>query len=158
MFSKAGFEPPFNICMVIDVSGSSGWSFNGTPTGDVNGDGRSNTILDAEVQSMLEILQQIADSGTLGNNNINIGLVSFSTRAKYHGMYQPLDPSDTTKINGALKTKLLSLRAGGWTHFDDALDKAIDYFQKPHQIEVIFCFSSLMEFPTCRETVIMNNM
>ena len=35
---KAGFEPPYNICIVIDVSGSTGGGFGGTPPGDVNGD------------------------------------------------------------------------------------------------------------------------
>ena len=36
--SKAGFEPPYNICMVIDVSGSTAAQFGGTPVGDVNWD------------------------------------------------------------------------------------------------------------------------
>ena len=34
-----------------------------------------------------------------------------------------------TKINGDLKNKLISLRAACWTSFDDALDKAVDYFK-----------------------------
>ena len=32
---KAGFEPPMNLCFVIDVSGSTGATFGGSPTGDV---------------------------------------------------------------------------------------------------------------------------
>jgi hypothetical protein len=35
---KAGFEPPYNICIVIDISGSTSGSFGGTPPGDVNKD------------------------------------------------------------------------------------------------------------------------
>jgi hypothetical protein len=56
-------------------------------------------------------------------------LVTFSSDAKYHGIYQPADPNDPTKINPSLKTKLIGLRANGFTNFDDALDKAIDFFQ-----------------------------
>jgi hypothetical protein len=88
---KAGFEPPYNICIVIDISGSTSGSFGGTPPGDVNKDvsfvsgrfaaclsnltshhlqGRSNTILDAEIGAALAVLQYIATSPDLGNSNV----------------------------------------------------------------------------------------
>lgn len=127
---KAGFEPPYNICVVIDVSGSTRGTFGGTPTGDVNGDDKFNTILDAEIASILEVLEHIALSQDLTNENVNIGLVTFSTAATYEGIYQPLDPNDQSKVNPTLKAKLLSLRSGGYTHFDDALDKSIEFFQE----------------------------
>lgn len=127
---KAGFEPPYNICIVIDVSGSTGSAFGGTPTGDVNGDGRSNNILDAEIGSILAVLKHIAASGDLTNENVNIGLVTFSAFANYKGLFLPLDPNDQTKINPLLKAELLALRSGGTTNFDDALDKSIEFFQE----------------------------
>jgi hypothetical protein len=49
------YVPPFNIAIVIDVSGSTGGSFGGTPVGNPNGDGRSNTILDAEIDSIIKM-------------------------------------------------------------------------------------------------------
>jgi von Willebrand factor type A domain len=85
--------------------------------------------LDAEIGAALAVLQYIATSPDLGNTNVNIGLVTFSSDAKYHGIYQPADPKDPMKINPTLKTKLTGLRGGGYTNFDDALDKAIDFFQ-----------------------------
>jgi hypothetical protein len=127
--TKYGFEPPFNFGIVIDVSGSTGASFSGTPVGDVNRDGNSNTILDAEIASIIKVLESIANAATLGNDNVEIGLISFSLTATFHGKFNPLDPANPTQINPVLKAKLLSFRAGGTTNFDDALDKSIDYFK-----------------------------
>mmetsp|Transcript_3930 Transcript_3930/g.5729 ORF Transcript_3930/g.5729 Transcript_3930/m.5729 type:complete len:630 (-) Transcript_3930:451-2340(-) len=123
--AQENFEPPYNIGIVMDVSGSTGSKFKGTKTGDVNGDGNSNRILDAEIASILGMLSSIVDSDAFGNHNVLIGLVTFSTHAQYLGMFEPCDPNDSTKINPILKSKLLNLLAGGYTHFDDALDKAI---------------------------------
>ena len=85
--------------------------------------------MDAEIGAVLDILQYIATSPDLGNTNVNIGLVTFSSTATYHGLYLPADPSDPMKINPTLKAKLIGLRGNGYTNFDDALDKAIDFFQ-----------------------------
>lgn len=127
---KAGFEPPYNICIVIDVSGSTGQDFGGTPPGDINGDGREDTILDAELGSIIKVLEHIAASKDLTNEKVNIGLVTFSTNAAYKGIFLPLDPADETKVNPVLLAELLALRSGGYTHFDDALDKSIEFFQE----------------------------
>jgi hypothetical protein len=127
--AKYGFEPPFNIGIVIDISGSTTDPFGGNPTGDVNNDGFNNTILDAEIASILNLLQSISASAILDNSNVDIGLISFATDAVYHGRFSPLDTTDRNKINAVLRNKLMSLRAAGWTNFDDALDKAVDYFK-----------------------------
>jgi len=127
---KAGFEPPYNICIVIDVSGSTGKKFGGTPPGDVNGDNKFDTILDAELGSIIKVLEHIAASKDLTNANVNIGLVTFSTDAAYKGLFLPLDENDETKVNPSLLLELTSLRSGGYTHFDDALDKSIEFFQE----------------------------
>ena len=141
--TKFGFEPPFNFCIVIDVSGSTGGPFGGTKIGDINGDKKNDTILDAEIGSILDVLGSIVKATTLDNTNVEIGLVTFSTVATYHGKYLPIDPNDSKSINPTLKSKLLSLRGGGTTNFDDALDKSIDYFNvaAPNRDNVLFFLS-----------------
>jgi len=127
---KSGFEPPYNICIVIDVSGSTRGGFGGSPVGDVNSDNRYNTILDAEIASVIQILEYIATSGALTNENVNIGIVTFSRSAEYHGMFEPCNPTNPKEVNPSLISLLLSLRGSGLTHFDDALDKAIEFFEE----------------------------
>jgi hypothetical protein len=75
-------------------------------------------------------LEHIAIAPELGNNNVNIGLISFSTEATYHGLFMPCDPKYPSKKNADLMKELLTLRSSGLTHFDDALDKAIDFFNE----------------------------
>lgn len=128
--SLEGFEPPYNLGIVIDVSGSTSANFKGTPVGDVNGDAKSNTILDAELAAVIAVLENIADSPGLGNDNVSIGLVKFSTDAQYVGKFLPCDPTDPSKVNPTLLAAIKAMRYGGYTHFDDALDKVILYFDE----------------------------
>ena len=108
-----------------------------------SGDGRFNTILDAEIASTLAVLDYITSSADLGNHNVEIGLVTFSTQATYQGRFQPADPNDSSQVNAALRSTLLGLRSGGYTHFDDALDKSITYFQgaPPKRSNLLFFLS-----------------
>jgi len=120
----------YNILFVIDVSGSTRGGFGGERTGDVNGDKLWNTILDAEIASCIEVLWFLAHSDRWNNDNVNVGIVTFSTFAHYHGMFQPLEPTNPYYPNHSLVGFLESLVGGGWTHFDDALDKSILYFEE----------------------------
>jgi hypothetical protein len=135
---KAGFEPPYNMAFVIDVSGSTSATFGGV-AGDANFDGRSNTILDAEIKSVQAVLQHICTSADLSNDNVNVGLIKFSTDAVFlkdsngNGVWPPCNPTNEAQVNPALNAKLVELRSNGWTAFDDALDKAIDFFQAAPQ-------------------------
>jgi von Willebrand factor type A domain len=86
--------------------------------------------LDAQISAVIAVLQTIANLPGLGNDNVVIGLTTFSTQAKYHGMFAPCDPKDASKINPDILKLLTSLRSDGYTHFDDALDKVIDFFQE----------------------------
>ena len=61
-----------DLVFVIDVSGSTGGSFGGTPVGDVNGDGRENDILDAELAGFIALNQQLRDQGLGDNVDINV--------------------------------------------------------------------------------------
>jgi hypothetical protein len=126
------FKPPYNFAIVIDISGSTRDAFAGTAVGDVNGDGLFNNILDAEIASVLAFLDSIASNPNLDNSNVNIGLISFKTVAVLNGTYNPLDSTNTVP-NPALVAALKNLRSGpvastGFTNFDDALDKTVDYF------------------------------
>jgi len=121
------FKPPYNFAMVIDVSGSTFSPFGGDPVGDVNQDGSPDTILDAEIASVLAFLSSIASNPNSDNSNVNIGLISFSSSATLIGSFDPLN-STNTGPNPTLVMTLKALQAGGGTNFDDGLDKAVDYF------------------------------
>jgi len=124
------FAPPFNILFALDVSGSTRSRFQGSRNGQVTDVGHDNTILESEVIGCLKMLEFIAKSDNLSNDNVNIGIVTFSTEAKYHGIFAPLDPADQTKVNPELKTILTGLKGDGWTNFDGALDNAILFFEE----------------------------
>ena len=137
---------PLNIAVVIDMSYSTyETKFDGTSVGDVNNDGKSNTILDAEIAAVLSLLDIIAASPILGNDNVDIGIVVFDTQASYKGTfapqghYAPLNSSNDGP-NPQLVADLKALQTytdpldvakynTGFTNFDDALDKAILYFE-----------------------------
>jgi Mg-chelatase subunit ChlD len=59
---------------------------------------------------------------------VNIGLISFSSEAKYHGTFTPCDPSNPSEKNPLLMAELQGFRSLGFTHFDLALSKALNFF------------------------------
>jgi len=135
-------KPPLNIGIVIDTSYSTyELYFDGKSVGDVNGDGKSNTILDAEIAAVFGLLNVILTSDDLNNGNVDIGLILFDTEGVYKGHYAPLNDSNTalnTKLVNDLKairtlksTGDVVLKNIGFTNFDDALDKSILYFSDP---------------------------
>ena len=101
-----GVQPPYNILFVIDISGSTGNSFPGTEVGDVNGDGLFNTVLDAEIESIIKAIEAIIATPSLTNDNVNIGIVTFSTTASYVGNWPPADEINPDVINPDLETTL----------------------------------------------------
>ena len=130
-----------NIALVMDVSYSTyEKSFSSTnPVGDLNNDGKANTILDAQVAAIQELMVAISKSDLLRNDNCEINLISFSTDAKDEGTWLPLN-DDENSYNNDLMNHLKSIRAptsaddvfetnNGFTNFDAALDVAVDYFQ-----------------------------
>ncbi|MGD1700845.1 Ig-like domain-containing protein [Dapis sp. BLCC M229] len=137
--STPEFQPPFNIGIVIDVS-SSTVLFNTVDNGnvgDVNNDGLSNSVLDYEIQSTLNLLQSIVDAPGLDNDTVDIGLITFGTQGTLvtdnGSNYDLVDPNDSTAINPDLVNAITSLTTPDsspfqFTNFDDGLDKAIDFF------------------------------
>jgi hypothetical protein len=146
-------QASLNIAVVIDISYSTYLTaFDGkTAVGDVNNDGTANTILDAEIAAVLALLNEIARSDILDNSNTDIGIILFDTEAYYKtagyaskGIYAPLqlNPDGSREPNPELVADLKSLQTlltnedvlvnnKGFTNFDDALDKAIDFFKDP---------------------------
>jgi len=124
-----------DIVFVIDVSGSTGFGFDGTPVGDVNDDGLSDTILDAELAGIIALNQELINLG-LGET-ANVSIVTFSGAATILDM-DPDEPDtqvSTTPVADAdgdgirdVEGVLSSIRDGGSTDFDDALQAALDAF------------------------------
>jgi hypothetical protein len=130
ILSVPAYSGALNLCIVIDISGSTKTNkFGGTSVGDVNNDGSSDTVLDAEILATIKMLESLASSSGLTNDNVYIGLVTFSRHASFLGSYRLTWLNDPTRLNPTLRDKLLQLRAEDTTNFDDALDKAISCFQ-----------------------------
>ncbi|MCT7958907.1 hypothetical protein [Laspinema palackyanum] len=68
-----------DVVLAVDVSESSLNIFEGAQVGDVNGDGRANTILDVQLASLIELNQSIIDLG-LGES-VNLAVVPFGSRS-----------------------------------------------------------------------------
>lgn len=126
--TKAAYNTVFNIGIAIDVSASTKATFGETAQ-DPNNDGRVNTILDAEIAAAIKLIETLIATAGLKNDNVDIGLIKFSHSATYLGRYPPADPQDPTKINPVLLGLLSNLTHFGDTHFDDALDKSVDFFE-----------------------------
>ncbi|MBT9316451.1 DUF4114 domain-containing protein [Leptothoe spongobia] len=65
-----------DVVFVIDVSGSADFAFDGSPLGDVNGDGLADTRLDAEIAGFITLNEQLTSLG-LGEQ-VDISIVVFS--------------------------------------------------------------------------------
>ena len=121
--------PKQNIVFVIDVSGStSPAAFAGTPVGDQNGDGVSNSVLDAEIASFKALSAEIASKG-LDPSKVDIGLVIFSGS-------NSSDQTGASQIVGTFKAgstdldqALGGLTDGGFTNFEAPLQETINWFE-----------------------------
>lgn len=118
---------------VIDVSGSTTNPFASmTPVGDLNNDGNSNTILDAEIAGYLALNQELINRG-LGNTSM-VSLVAFSSGgniidvdpsiAGVQTVTTPLADNDGNGMRD-IEEALRGLTSGGGTDFEQALQSAI---------------------------------
>jgi VCBS repeat-containing protein len=126
-------QPQMNILYLIDISGSTSDSFEGVPVGDLNGDGRSNTILDAEIASLIALTERIRGLG-FSAADVTVTVIPFN------GSADPADASAGGIVNAAtfslgavgeeaIANHLRGLNAGGETNFADALRAANDRLQ-----------------------------
>jgi VCBS repeat-containing protein len=122
-------QPQMNILYLVDVSGSASGPFAGTPVGDLNGDGSANTVLDAEIASLIALTGRIRGLG-FSPADVTVTVIPFN------GSANPTDSpgtgvdAATFSLGGAgeqtIANYLRGLDAGGQTNFADALRAAND--------------------------------
>jgi hypothetical protein len=123
------------VVYVIDISISTGASFGGSPVGDVNNDGRANTVLDAQIAGFLELNNQLVNQF---GSNAYVSVVWFDNNAQamdmdpvtpgvqlFTGAHVDADGNDERDVEEALR----SLRLGGGTSFQAALQETINVLQ-----------------------------
>ncbi len=126
-------QPQMNILYLIDISGSTSDQFEGTPVGDLNNDGQSNTILDAEIASLIALTDRIRGLG-FSPADVTVTVIPFN------GSADPAEASAGGIVNAAtfslgavgeeaVANHLRGLNAGGETNFADALRAANDRLQ-----------------------------
>ncbi|WP_237607275.1 CHRD domain-containing protein [Roseimaritima sediminicola] len=124
-----------DVVFVIDVSGSTSSGFAGTPVGDLNGDGTSDTILDAEIAGFIRLNQELIARG-LGTV-ADVSIVAFNSTGTAidldpvaPGVQTSTTPSADADADGVLDVEqaLSGLVSGGGTDFENALDAAISTF------------------------------
>ncbi len=126
------------VVFVVDVSSSTNSSFGGSAVGNVNGDSRSDTILDAELAGFLALNQRLVD---LGFGDIaDVAITVFGTRAAgldmnplADGVQLATSPLADTDSNGIrdVEDVLRTIRVGhqgigSSTSFDEGLSTTID--------------------------------
>ncbi|MFN7740732.1 MAG: beta strand repeat-containing protein [Cyanobacteriota bacterium] len=125
-----------DIAFVIDASGSTTSSFVGGSVGDVNGDGSINTILDAQLAAYIALNNRLVTKGF--GSTARVGIVSFDSVATQQDMNPILTGFQTTTspaadLNGNSKRdvddRLITLRSGGSTNFEAALQSALALLQ-----------------------------
>jgi|GEM_PF-2736966 len=89
----AGDDP--DVVFVIDVSGSTSATFVGSVVGDVNGDGKSNTILDAQLAGFIQLNKRLIAQGY--GDSAKVSIVVFGDTAHIAN----LDPIDRTRPGAA---------------------------------------------------------
>lgn len=126
-------QPQMNILYLIDVSGSTWNQFKGTPVGDLNDDGRANTILDAEIAGLTALTERVRGLG-FSPADVTVTIIPFN------GSADPTDPTEGGIVNAetfslgqvgdeAIGNYLSGLKASGSTNFADALRAANNRLQ-----------------------------
>ncbi len=114
----------FNIVYVVDVSGSTRNAFVGTTlVGDQNGDGRSDTILDAEIAGYKALTQSLIDAGLGGSAVALVPFGSGATTTFMGTIGQDEDGNGIPDIVDGLE----GLGTTGATNFERPLQEAIDF-------------------------------
>lgn len=126
-----------DVVFVIDISSSTLEPFVGLPTGDLNGDGSSDSILDAEIAGFITLNQSLIAHG-LGTN-ARVAIVTFFGVATNLDLNPALpglqlatfpladeDHDGTNDVEQALR----SVRIGLGTYYDLALSAATNTFSQ----------------------------
>ncbi len=117
----------FNIAFVNDASGSTAaLARDGAgQTIDLDGDGRPDTVFQAQVAAFNELAGQI---GAAGLGNADLGVISFGSGAS---LDLETRIGDAAGLDAALRTP----GSGGSTNFTAALQTAIDFFESQPDVD-----------------------
>lgn len=115
-----------DVVFVVDVSGSTDDMFSGiVDVGDQNGDGYSNTILDAEIASFLSLHNSILNDANLPDGQIRV--IPFSTAASISDAFTASQDDNDNDVADVVDF-VTGLVSDGWTDFADALAAAYSHF------------------------------
>lgn len=127
IFTGSASDAPANVAIVVDVSGSTGSTFQGDLTvGDANGDGASEDIIDAEIVAVEALIQSIVNDA--GRPQTDVGLISFASGANLELATTAGADDDGDQVNDVVAAAR-QLNYGGGTSFSAALQATYDYFQ-----------------------------
>lgn len=121
-----------NVSIVIDVSGSSIFSFltGGTPVADINGDGISDTILDAGITATIAFFNSVINDAQFTGANIQIVEFGSAASTVFTGTANADTNSDL--VLDAVRV-LLGLQGdgpfSGSTSFEAPLQQSISFFR-----------------------------
>lgn len=115
----------FNLAFVLDVSGSMSGTFSGSTVGDVNGDGDSNTKVDAAIAAFRALVDSIKAAG-LGNM-VRIALIPFDDYSDIRSIGTAVSDANGNGIADVIDAAL-DLDDGGGTEYTAGLNKAIEFF------------------------------
>jgi Ca2+-binding RTX toxin-like protein len=129
-----------NLAFVMDVSGSMSGTFSGTSSvGDVNGDGSSNTLLDATILAYENLFNGITSQVQAGQVFINIASFASSGATVYSGLAST--DADRNGVADAIDA-MRSLRSGGGTNFESGLQQIIPFFSaRPEGQNLVYFLS-----------------
>ncbi|MBL8573949.1 MAG: VWA domain-containing protein [Hyphomicrobiaceae bacterium] len=129
-----------NIVYIVDHSGSMSDSFQGTTNvGDRNGDGASNTTMDAAIASFERLTELFTQAG-LGDR-LNAALIPFSDSAEV-SFSGSLATDGDSNGRADILDRLVMLRPTGGTNYTAALQDAVDHLSaQPGGRNVVFFVS-----------------
>lgn len=123
-------QPQMNILYLVDISRSTFGRFKGDPVGDLNNDGRSNSILDAEIAGLITLTERIRELG-FSPYDVSVTVIPFNGGADPTSGWSPHELSVTAATfnlggagDGTIANYLKGLDAGGETNFAEALRAA----------------------------------
>lgn len=121
------------LLFMVDTSGSVAAQFSGSPVGDVNNDGRANTIMDASIAGLTAAVEALIAQGK--GNTVPIGVDNFDMDLVTPGVQLTTFASSDTNNNGVsdvidilrrLNTTVDGIR---YDPFHPNLTLAVDFFQ-----------------------------
>lgn len=129
-----------DVMFAIDVSGSTSSAFNGqVDVGDRNGDGYSNTVLDAEIASFEALHASIVNDANLPNAQITIAPFNGSV-----SLSQTFSANEDTNNNGIADVVeyVRALESNGGTDFYETLQAAVSHFGSSDSGQKVLYFLS----------------